>query len=265
MDLKKITENICAVAEEAGEFIRKERVSFNPDNIRYKDTHDFVSYVDVSSEKLIVERLSGLIPGSGFIAEEGTVVQQKSEYTWVIDPLDGTTNFLHNIGHHSVSIGLAHNMIPVAGAVLSIESGELFYAWKDGGAWLNNRKIHVSSVSSLNLSLVGTGFPVKNYSRLDDYLKCLEYFIRNTSGVRRMGSVAIDLSWLACGRFDAFFEYGLSPWDVTAGIIILREAGGRISTFGGDEEYVNGSEILAANGLLFEEVQKITSTFMIRK
>jgi len=265
MDLKKITEKICAVAGEAGEFIRKERASFNRDAIKQKDTHDFVSYVDITSEKLIVERLSGLIPGTGFIAEEGTVAQQQSEYTWVVDPLDGTTNFLHNIGLHSVSIGLAHNKIPVAGAVLSIESGELFYAWKDGGAWLNNRKIHVSDTSSLNLSLVGTGFPVKNYSRLDSYMKCLEYFIRNTSGARRMGSVAIDLSWLACGRFDAFFEYGLSPWDVAAGTIIVREAGGKISTFAGDEKNVDGNEIVAANNLLFEEVQKITSTFMILK
>jgi len=209
-----------------------------------------------------VERLSELLPGSAFITEEGTVRTEEAEYTWVIDPLDGTTNFMHHIGLHSVSIGLMHGKEPVAGVVLSVEAKELFYAWKDGGAWLNNRQIHVSDTSSIDTSLFSTGFPFKNYSRLDNYMKCLEYFIRNTSGVRRMGSVAIDLSWLACGRYDAFFEYGLNPWDVTAAIVIIREAGGRISTFTGDEKNVNGSEIIAANNILFDEVRRITGTFM---
>jgi len=262
MDFKKTTENICKIAEEASDFIKKEAKMFNRDKIQFKDTHDFVSYVDINSEKMIVDRLSSLIPGSGFIVEEGTAQRNQSEFTWVVDPLDGTTNFLHNVGLHSVSIGLMYNDTPVAGAVYHIGGDELFYAWKDGGSWLNNRKIHVSDTSSVNMSLISTGFPVKNYTRLDDYLKCLEYFIRKSSGVRRMGSVAIDLSWLACGRYDAFFEYGLNPWDVTAAIVIVREAGGRIGTFSGDEKNVDGREIVAANNILFDEVQKITGNFM---
>jgi myo-inositol-1(or 4)-monophosphatase len=262
MDLKKTTIEICNIAEEAGNFIRHEATIFNREEIKQKDTHDFVSYVDINSEKLIVEKLSGLFPGAGFITEEGTTQKNEAEFTWVIDPLDGTTNFMHNIGLHSVSIGLTHKGEPVAGAILSVESKELFYGWKNGGAWMNNKRIHVSDTSSIGLSLLGTGFPIKKYARLDDYMKCLEYFIRNTSGVRRMGSVAIDLSWLACGRYDAFFEYGLNPWDVAAGIIILREAGGKISNFSGEEKNINGSEIVAANSILFDEVQRITGNFM---
>lgn len=262
MDLEKLCRETCLIAEEAASFIRRESLSFSRDMMEKKGLHDFVSYVDIGSERLLTERLSALLPGSAFLTEEGTVERGEAEYTWVIDPLDGTTNFMHGIDPHAVSIGLRHNGEPVAGVVLSVAAGELFCAWKDGGAWLNGSRIHVSEASTLDDALIATGFPFRNYSRLDSYLRCLEYFIRHTHGVRRMGSAAVDMCWVACGRYDAFFEYSLNPWDVTAGTVIVREAGGRVSTFGGDESDVDGSETVAANSNIFSQFRAVTDRFM---
>jgi myo-inositol-1(or 4)-monophosphatase len=264
MQLEKLCLNVCKIAEEAGNFINNERSLFSKDKIESKGLHDFVSYVDIGSEKMIVEKLSKLLPGSDFITEEGTAHSNKAEFTWIIDPLDGTTNFIHGIDPHSVSIGLRQGNSLVAGVVLSVAAKELFYAWENGGAWLNGRKIMVSDSSVIDNSLIATGFPFKNYSRLDNYLKCLEYFIRNSHGVRRMGSAAVDLSWVACGRYDAFFEYGLNPWDVAAGTVIIREAGGRVSNFSGDEEKIFESETVASNSIIFDEFRRITGNFMNR-
>jgi myo-inositol-1(or 4)-monophosphatase len=264
MQLEKLCLDVCKIAEEAGDFIRTEASRFSKDKIENKGLHDFVSYVDISSERMIVEKLSKLLPGSDFITEEGTAHASDAEFTWIIDPLDGTTNFIHGIDPHSVSIGLRKGTDLVTGVVLSVAAKELFYAWENGGAWLNGRKIKVSDASGIDNSLIATGFPFKNYSRLDNYLKCLEYFIRNSHGVRRMGSAAVDLSWVACGRYDAFFEYGLNPWDVAAGTVIIREAGGRVSNFSGDEEKIFGSETVAANSIIFDEFRRITGNFMNR-
>jgi len=264
MNLEKICLSTCSIAEEAGIFIGKEALSFSKDKIEKKGLHDFVSYVDVTSERLIVERLSSLLPGSAFITEEGTTQKDEAEFTWIIDPLDGTTNFMHGINPHSVSIGLRQGKELVAGVVLNIDAQEMFYAWKSGGAWLNGKRIHVSDSALTDNALIATGFPIKNYSRLNDYMKCLEYFIRNTQGVRRMGSAAVDLCWVACGRYDAFFEYALNPWDVSAGIVIIREAGGRVSTFTADESIISGSETVASNSILFDDFRRIIGSFMNR-
>ncbi len=262
MNNREICIEVCRIAKETGAFIRKEAAIFTRDRIEKKGLHDFVSYVDIESEKYLVGQLSSLLPGSDFITEEGTGERHNAEYTWIIDPLDGTTNFMHGINPYSVSIGLSHNNEYVVGVVYSIVADELFYGWKNGGAWLNGKQISVSPVSEIDNLLVATGFPFKNYSRLENYLKCLDYMIRNSQGVRRMGSAAVDLCWVACGRYDAFFEYGLNPWDIAAGTLIVREAGGRVSTFSGDEKNVNGSETVAANNKIFDEFRKITGTFM---
>lgn len=264
MNIEKLCIDTCRVAEEAGTFISKEAAMFSKDKIKKKGLHDFVSYVDINSEKLIVERLSKLLPGSDFITEEGTALTNEAEFTWIIDPLDGTTNFMHGIDPHSVSIGLRQGKELIAGVVLNITAKELFYAWKNGGAWLNGKRIHVSDAAEIDDSLIATGFPFKNYGRLDNYMKCLEYFIRNSQGVRRMGSAAVDLCWVACGRYDAFFEYGLNPWDVSAGTVIIREAGGRVGTFEGDELNISGSETVAANNIIFSDFRRIIGSFMNR-
>ncbi len=260
MDLRSICNDVCEIAREAGEFIRKESRYFDIDDARQKGKHDFVSYVDIEAEKKITGDLSRLLPGTGFITEEGTAETSDNSLKWIIDPLDGTTNFMHGAPVYSISIALEQENAILLGVIFDISSDELFYAYKNGGAWLNGNRIKVSGAKTLNDSLIATGFPYKNYESLDTYMSCLEFFIRNTHGVRRMGSAAIDLAWVACGRYDGFFEYGLNRWDVTAGIIIINEAGGMVSTFAGAEDNINGSEIVAANSEIFEtfrtEVEK---------
>jgi len=262
VDIKSITISVCELARETGRFIREESRHFEIDKAIAKGMHDYVSYVDLESEKMITKRLSGLLPGSGFLTEEGTVINREEKYTWIIDPLDGTTNYVHGLAPYSVSIALKNEGETVMGVVYNITADEMFYATAGGGAWLNGKRISVSGTTLLDDSLVSTGFPFRNYSRLDGFLKCLEYFIRNTHGVRRMGSAAIDLAYVACGRFDAFYEYNLNPWDVSAGVLLVREAGGRVSDFSGIENEISGEETVAANSLLFNEFREIVEKNM---
>lgn len=262
MDLKNLCKEIEKIAHDVAKYIKDESAVFNSDNIELKGLHDFVSYVDKSAEEQLIGKLSILIPEAGFQAEEGTSFKKGERYNWIIDPLDGTTNFLNKIHPHSISIALADKNEIVAGVVYEINGEETFIAWKDGGAWLNGKKIQVSGSKDLNSSLVATGFPYRDFSRLDPYLKCLEYFIRNSAGLRRMGCASIDLAYVACGRFGVFFEYSLKPWDIAAGLLLVREAGGSVSDFSGNEDNYSGNEILATNKNLFPEVLKILSNFM---
>jgi myo-inositol-1(or 4)-monophosphatase len=263
MDLKNICNEIVHIARETGSYIRQESIHFDSAKIENKGLHDFVSYVDKCAEIRLVEKLGLLLPEAGFNAEEGTSSKIGEKYNWIIDPLDGTTNFLHNLHPHAISIGLKDNDEVVAGVVYEVNGYETFTAWKNGGAWLNEKKIKVSRSDKISNSLIATGFPYKDFNRLDNYIKCLQYFIRNSSGVRRMGCASIDLAYVACGRFDSFFEYGLNPWDISAGMLLVREAGGIVSDFSGNEKEVTGIEIVAANNVLFPEIQKIISSFMM--
>lgn len=262
MDLKEICNRIVEISLETSAYINTESLSFDINNIETKGLHDFVSYVDKKAEKMIVEKLGFLLPEAGFIAEEGTSSKIGKRYQWIIDPLDGTTNFLHKIHPHSISIALKEYDEIVAGVVYEVNGNETFVAWKNGGAWLNNKRIYVSETARLKESLIATGFPYKDFSRLEPYINCLRYFITNSAGIRRMGCASIDLAYVACGRFEAFFEYSLNPWDVAAGILLVREAGGDVSDFSGIGENVTGIEIVAANNTLFPEIQKIISNFM---
>ena len=252
MNLKCICNDVCDIARRTGDFIRDEAGNFDIDDARQKGKHDFVSYVDIEAEKKLIAILSELLPGAGFITEEGTAEASHKTLRWIIDPLDGTTNFMHGATVYSISIALEQDNEILLGVIYDVPSDELFYAYKDGGAWLNAKRIAVSTSGRLDDSLIATGFPYKNYERLGVYMKCLEFFIRNTHGVRRMGSAAIDLAWVASGRYDGFYEYGLNRWDVAAGIIIIKEAGGRVSDFSGDSGNIDGSEIVAANSLIFD-------------
>lgn len=276
-ELQDITLKVAQLAREAGLFISGEAAGFDPDMAKNKGLHDFVSYVDVEAEKIITKGLSEILPGSRFLTEEGTFIADKdansakgdstmknnSAYTWIVDPLDGTTNFIHGLPPYSVSIALREEEEMVAGVVYVITSDEMFTATRGGGAWLNGKRISVSEAAIIEESLVATGFPYKYFSRLDSFLKALAYFLKNTHGVRRMGSAAVDLAYVACGRFDAFFEYNLNLWDIAAGVLLVREAGGKASDFSGDESKLTGSETVAANNLLFENFRKIVGIFMI--
>ena len=262
MSLKNICEEIEISAREAGSFILKESEDFDINRTEKKGLNDFVSYVDKGAEKMLVEKLSLLLPEAGFNTEEGTSVKKGLKYCWVIDPLDGTTNFLHGLHPFCVSIGLMEFDEVIAGVVYEVSGNEIFSAWRDGGAWLNGRPIHVSKASRLSDSLVATGFPYNDFKGLPQYLNLLNYLVKNTHGIRRLGSAAIDLAYVACGRFEAFYEYGLHPWDIAAGIILVREAGGQISNFSGIEKNLTGEEIVAANSSVFSEVLEIVSKFM---
>jgi myo-inositol-1(or 4)-monophosphatase len=262
LDLKKVCREIEIAAHEAGNFIQNESVGFDINRTEKKGLNDFVSYVDKGSEKLLVEKLGNILPEAGFLAEEGTSKKVGLKYCWVVDPLDGTTNFLHGLHPYAISIGLKEDDEIVAGVVYEVGGNETFTAWKNGGSWLNGSAIHVSKTARLSDSLVATGFPYSDFSRLNSYMACFTHFCKNTHGIRRFGSAAIDLAYLACGRFEAFYEYGLHPWDVAAGIILVKEAGGRVSDFSGNDKNLTGEEFLASNSLIFSEILEIVNKFM---
>jgi myo-inositol-1(or 4)-monophosphatase len=261
-DLKSLCTEIESAARTAAEFITKESEVFNINDTESKGLNNFVTYVDKGSEKMLIEKLAPLIPEAGFIAEEGTSVKKGLKYNWIIDPLDGTTNFLHNVRPYAISIGLMEDDEVIAGVVHEVSGNETFTAWKDGGAWLNGRRIHVSDTPILSGSLVATGFPYNLFDRLTPYMNLLTYLVKNTHGVRRLGSASIDLAYVACGRFDLFFEYDLKIWDIAAGILLVREAGGKFSDFSGNMTGLSGDETLASNALIYYEILEIIGNFM---
>ena len=221
--------------------------------IETKVNNSQVSYVDKTAETMLVESIGPLITGAGFITEEETIEQSKSDILWIIDPLDGTNNFLHGIPHFAVSVALSvHNEIVVS-LVLEVNSGELFTTTKGGGAFLNDRPIHVSKTALLSESLISTGFPYE----VDDVaplIRTLGHMMRFGRGVRRMGSAALDLAYVACGRFDAYYETTLNPWDVAGGALLITEAGGVITDFAGEDNYIYGEQLIATNGRIHTEL-----------
>lgn len=262
IDLKKICQATEEAAREAASFIINESKGFDIRKTEAKGLNNFVSYVDKGSEKMLVDRLSQLLPEAGFLTEEGTSVKKGKKYCWVIDPLDGTTNFLHGFHPYAISIALTENDEPVVGVVLEASGDESFTAWRDGGAWLNGKRIAVSSAKKLSDGLVATGFPYTDFDRIDAYMQCLTYLCKHSHGIRRLGSAAIDLAYVACGRFEVFYEYGLHPWDVAAGVLIVREAGGRASDFSGNERKLTGEEFLAASGNIYPEMLQVIKKYM---
>jgi len=254
--------SVCEIARAAGKFIATERTHFDRHTVENKGLHDLVSYVDKSSEKQIIEALSALLPESGFIAEEGTSSKHGEHFNWEIDPLDGTTNFINGVPVYAVSIGLLEGEELVLGVVYEICRNECFYAWKGGKAYLNGEEIRVSETSDLHDALLATGFPYSNFENLDQYMALLKWSMTEARGVRRLGSAATDLAYVACGRFDSFFEYDLKPWDVAAGAFIVQQAGGKVSDFEGGDKYLFGGEIIASNLSLSSPLQKKVASFM---
>jgi myo-inositol-1(or 4)-monophosphatase len=262
MDLKIICREIEKAALEAGSFIRKEAEVFDISKRERKGLNDFVSYVDKGAEKLLVERLAVILPEAGFITEEGTSAKVGVRYCWVIDPLDGTTNFLHGFYPYAVSIGLMDNDDVIAGVVHEVGKNETFTAWKGGGSWLNGKPAHVSGAAKLADSLIATGLPYSDFQRLEPYMDSLTHLCLSSLGIRRLGSAATDLAYVACGRFEGFYEYGLHPWDIAAGIILVREAGGMVSDFSGNGNNLNGDEILASSTQIYKEFLDNVSKFI---
>ncbi len=251
MDLKQICLEVNKLAKEVGCFIKNQPISF--DDIETKSKNSLVTFVDKTAEKKIVERLAEIIPEAGFITEEGTSTKIGKTYNWIIDPLDGTTNFIHAVPCFAVSIALQKNNELVLGVIYEINLDELFYAWKGSKSYLNGKEISVSQSNKLENSLLATGFPYADYERLTNYMDLFKDFMKSTRGLRRLGSAATDMAYVACGRFDGFYEYSLSPWDIAAGIVIVKQAGGVIADFSGGNNYLFGKEIIASNAKIHQE------------
>ncbi|PLX20507.1 MAG: inositol monophosphatase [Marinilabiliales bacterium] len=262
MDLKKICSEVTEITKSVGQFILSEKNNIKELNVEEKGLHDFVTYVDKTSEQKIVDQLSKIIPEAGFIAEEGTAKNKEDKYNWIIDPLDGTTNFIHGITPYAISIALMENDEIVLGVVHELGLDECFYAWKNSPAFLNGEEVTVSTKETVEKSLIATGFPYYDYDRIDAFMKTMEYFMRHSRGLRRLGSAATDLVYVACGRFEAFYEYSLSPWDVAAGAFIVQQAGGKVCDFNGEKNYIFGKEIIASNALTYKEFLSVVKGFM---
>lgn len=245
--LQALTLAVLETAKRAGAFIRQELHQFSQSDIITKEPHSLVTYVDRKAEEIIVQGLRPLLEDAGFVTEENTVDQnRKSIYTWVIDPLDGTTNFIHRIPVFAVSIGLLEKGKPVLGVISHIMAEEHFYAWEGGGAWLNGNPIQVSKNRNIGESVIATGFPYRR-EHIEELVATLDKLIREARGIRRLGSAAIDLAYTACGRFDGYYEGSINAWDVAAGIVLVREAGGIVTGLHGEPEPTFLGHILACN------------------
>lgn len=259
--LSQLLEQTQEIAKEVGAFIRKERQHFDVEKVEHKGFNDLVSYVDKEAERQIVEKLSVIFPEAGFITEEGTNTTQGETYNWVIDPLDGTTNFIHGIPVFAVSIALMENAEVIMGVVYEVNRHECFYAMKGGGAFCNDTRIRVSQAPDLSASLIATGFPYYNFDLIDRYLNSMKSLMQKSHGLRRMGSAAVDLCYVASGRTEGFFEYNLNSYDVAAGVILVQEAGGSVTDFAGGDDFVFGRNIVASNAKIQGEFLEVLGQF----
>lgn len=256
-ELESLCKQAVEIVKETGDYIRQQVGQVSGGAIEEKSLNSLVSYVDRTAEEMLVSKLGALVPEATFLTEEDTVENQSGDQQWIIDPLDGTTNFLHQIPCFSVSVALQRKEQTVLGIVYEVNQQECFYAWKDGGAFLDGRPISVSRTERFNDALLATGFPYNDFTWIAPYFEVLKEIIPGSRGIRRIGSAAVDLVYTACGRFDLFFEYQLNPWDVAAGALIVEEAGGRVTDFSGGNNYLHGREIIAGNPRVFNQVQSI--------
>jgi myo-inositol-1(or 4)-monophosphatase len=238
-------------ARRAGSIISRASLDSGAIQVRSKRVNDFVTQVDQAAEQAILDVVKKAYPDHGFLAEESGKSGGDAETVWIIDPLDGTTNFIHGFPQYCVSIGVQHRGALAHAVVFDPNRNELFTASKGGGAFLNDRRIRVSKCLRLNDALVGTGFPFKELGRLTLYTRQLRHMMENAAGVRRAGAAALDLAYVACGRLDAFWELGLSPWDVAAGALLIQEAGGLVGDLKGEQTWLESGDVCAATPKLF--------------
>lgn len=257
IDYQSVCERVCQTAQRAGIFIAEQRLTFSYDKVEQKGRHDLVSYVDKEAEKMVVADLQQILPEAGFITEEGTIEQASGQrFRWIIDPLDGTTNFIHGLPPYCVSLALMEGNELVVGVVYEVFSKECFYAWKGSEAYLNGKEIHVSTIGQFENTLTAVGLSHSSKDTIGELLESMRVLLYETSGIRRIGSAAMDLCYVACGRVDGFFQKNLSPWDVAAGALIVERAGGKVTDFKGGNDYVFGKEILATNPLVYNEYKE---------
>lgn len=256
-EIEALCTEVCEISKQTGAYILAERLRMGRPHFEVKGKNDFVTQVDKGAEAILVNQLSALLPGSGFITEENTVEFIQSDYVWIIDPIDGTTNFIHGLPLFSISIALQYQSKTILGVIYEVSNKECFYASLGRDAFCNGEKISVSNHSQLSDSLLVTGFPYKDAGKLENWMRLFVDLLRKSHGVRRLGSAAIDLAYVACGRFEAFYEYGLSAWDVAAGAFIVQQAGGFVSDYSGGDNFLLGKELLAGNGKMNEELRSV--------
>jgi myo-inositol-1(or 4)-monophosphatase len=247
-------------ARRAGAIINRAARDVEVLPVTRKRHNDFVTEVDKSAEQAIIDILHRAYPDHAILAEESGATAGtagESEYTWIIDPLDGTTNFIHGFPQYAVSIGLRHKGVLVQGVVYDPSKNELFTATRGRGAYLNERRIRVSKRTQLNETLIGTGFPFRDFTDLDEYLPMFRELTARTAGIRRAGAAALDIAYVAAGRLDGFWEMGLSPWDMAAGALLVQEAGGLVGDFHGDAGYLDSGRVLCGNPKIFAQLVQI--------
>lgn len=263
MNLEILTQQTIEIVKQASSFIQREAANFKQEKVEYKDVNNLVSYVDKEAEKMLVAGLSALLPEASFVTEEGTTgqVPNPDALNWIIDPLDGTANFVHGLPIYCVSVGLARGKQPLIGVIHEPNRDELFSGWKDGGAWCNGQRMQVSGAQHLGESLLATGFPYYLFDKHDRYMLILKTLMRQTHGLRRLGAAAVDLAYVAAGRFEGFYEYNLNSWDMAAGVLLIQEAGGIVTDFSGGDNYLFGGDIVAGGPVHSELLAVIKEIF----
>ena len=260
-DLQELTRCVCEVAKQAGAYIKEERANFNINRVERKHAHDYVSYVDKGSEERIVKALRELMPEAGFITEEGLATHSDEQMLWVVDPLDGTTNFIHGFAPYAVSIALISGNEILVGVVYDICADECFYAWKDGGAWMNGIPIRVGN-SPIGDALLCLQLPYNSDAYKPVITRLIAHFYGNVGSIRMIGSAAMALCYVAAGRLDAYAERYIGQWDYMAGALIVLEAGGRVTNYDGSLHFLTGDSVIATNTIVHQDL--IEGIYMIK-
>ena len=255
--LEQLTRSVCGIARRAGGYIRDERSKFSLDRVERKHAHDYVSYVDKGSERLIVAALRELLPEAGFITEEGLAGHDAEQLLWVVDPLDGTTNFIHQYAPYAVSIALLKGKEILIGVVYEICADECYYAWNGGGAWLQtnagNEKMHVSS-QKIQDALLCLQLPYNSDAYKPVIKRLIDALYGNVGSIRMCGSAAMALCYVACGRFDGYAEQYIGQWDYMAGSLIVKEAGGVVTDYAGSDDFTQGNSVVGTNGVIQQDL-----------
>ena len=263
MNLDQLTNDVIKIAKNAGEYLNKQKQDFHPEDVIEKGKFDFVSYVDKNTEIMIIKQLSELLPSAGYITEEGQAEYNEEEYCWIIDPLDGTTNFIHDFAPYCVSIALRKGSTILIGVVYEVCRDECFYAWKDGGAYLNGKPLFTLKNTYIEKAFVGIGLPY-NYKKYKPVAEdVIKQFYGVSAGVRISGSAAANICYVAAGRYDFWFEAYIKLWDFAAGALIVLEANGIVSGFDNNPDFMSSHHIIASsNQVLHKKVLEILSTYI---
>ncbi len=254
-ELLSILDKMLPLVEEVGHFIKEEQKKVTQDDIETKASNSLVTYVDKTAEHMLVKGLKEILPEASFVTEEETIDNTDSDLVWIIDPLDGTTNFLCSIPFFSISVALKHQDQMAIGLVRGIMQEENFYAIAGGGAFRNGKRLTLNGSRPINESILATGFPYSDAHRTAHYIDILKSLLGQVRAVRRLGSAALDLAYVACGRFDGYYEKNLNIWDVAAGALLVKEAGGEVSGFFSDVGWKDGSSIIGARKEVYEVIR----------